>query len=62
MADLDEYADELSKISPDKPRRRRRFYLPSGYDVQRLLMMSVTGSALFGIVLGDIWLWRLLYG
>lgn len=46
-----------------KPRRRSRLpiYI-SGYSVQRLLMASVTGSVLFGAVLGDIWLWRLIYG
>jgi len=56
-------ADEEKNDYPMPKRRRRcRLYLPSGYSVQRLVWVGAGGAAMFGAVLGDIWLWRLLYG
>lgn len=47
---------------PPKRRRKLRIYLPHSYSVQRFLVILLIGSGPFGAVLGDIWLWMLLYG
>jgi hypothetical protein len=54
--------NEQNEPMPAPARRYRRRIYVSGFGIQRLLMVSICGVALFGGVLGDIYLWRLLYG
>lgn len=57
MIDNEECVEAMP--APEKA-YRPRIYL--GFTIQRAFMVATIGSALFGVVLGDIWLWRLLYG
>lgn len=60
----DDYAAKERMAAEPEPRRRRRLYirLPRSYELFRLASAALVGATTFGAVLGDIWLWRLLYG
>lgn len=62
----DDYAAKEQAALDAEPMRarRRRLYirLPRSYELFRLAAAVLTGSAAWGVILGDIWLWRLLYG
>ena len=50
-----------AEMPPPKPRRRVRIYV-SGWNVRLVVLIAGLGAVGWGAVLGDIWLWRLLYG
>jgi hypothetical protein len=69
MADDDDVYtdDDYPKPRHDvytKPRRKRRrkvVYI-SGWNVRVILTQLGIAAAVWGVVLGDVYLWRLLYG
>jgi hypothetical protein len=53
--------EEQPKIAPRRRKRRRPIYI-SGWNTRALLSCIGVGAAAWGVILGDVWLWRLLYG
>lgn len=58
----DDYEDAPRKSAPPKPKRRRRRIYISGWKVRTVITILGLGVIVWGGVLGDVWLWRLLYG
>ena len=57
-------AEDYERYPPkqaQKPKRRRRIYV-TGWNVRVVVTLAGMAAIGWGIVLGDIWLWRLLYG
>jgi hypothetical protein len=58
---VDNDYSEVTKPKVRKRRRRRVVYV-SGWNVRAVLSVVGIGAAAWGVILGDVYLWRLLYG
>jgi len=51
------------RMAEAAPRRRKRVLASVNiWTMQRLAVIAVISAVAIGVVFGDIWLWRLLYG